>query len=273
MSIKLLSAAWDLPIPSTEKMVLMCLCDYSNDDGVCWPSIDTLCRKTSKSERTVQSALKWLASNGYFTFRDGEHKARTYYLDPRKICAQQNLHPAETAPRKSRTPQVLTDTPAESAPHPRKSRTQTPNEPPGTTNTSSARGARATRLAEDWEPGRLSGRAQAMVAAWPPGMIEREMAKFRNHWLAKGGREACKTDWQRTWVNWLISSDERIAKHGNTGRNGGGGRTAELDGFGKALREMSGFGQSPAGAADGRGGAAHGGMGAAAADPFAAGQF
>ncbi|WP_283419223.1 helix-turn-helix domain-containing protein [Sphingopyxis sp. Geo48] len=108
MSIRLLSAAWDLDIGSTEKMVLMCLCDHANDDGICWPSVARIVRKTSKSERTVQSALKWLRDNEYFRI-DGYHGATPkYVLDPRKICT-----PAEIAP-----PQKLRRTPAKSAPKP-----------------------------------------------------------------------------------------------------------------------------------------------------------
>ena len=88
MSIKLLSAAWDLDIGSTEKMVLMCLCDFANEQGICWPSVATICRKTSKSERTVQSALKWLKDEGFYRL-DGYHdKTPLYRLDPRKICTQ-----------------------------------------------------------------------------------------------------------------------------------------------------------------------------------------
>jgi hypothetical protein len=67
---------------------------------------------------------------------------------------------------------------------------------------------RGTRLSADWEPRPLSGKALAMVDAWQPGAIERELAKFKNYWLAKGAN-AARTDWQRTWVNWLISADER----------------------------------------------------------------
>lgn len=108
MSIKLLSAAWDLDIGSTEKMVLMCLCDFANEQGICWPSVATICRKTSKSERTVQSALKWLKDEGFYRL-DGYHdKTPLYRLDPRKICT-----PAEIAP-----PQKLQNTPAKSAPKP-----------------------------------------------------------------------------------------------------------------------------------------------------------
>lgn len=67
---------------------------------------------------------------------------------------------------------------------------------------------RGTRLSDDWEPQPLTGKAAEMVAAWPAGMIERELAKFKNYWPAKGAN-AARTDWQRTWVNWLIAADER----------------------------------------------------------------
>lgn len=115
MSIRLLSAAWDLDIGSTEKMVLMCLCDHANDDGVCWPSVARIVRKTSKSERTVQTALKWLRENGFFVIDGVNGTTPKYVLDPRKICT-----PAEIAP-----PQKLRRTPAKSAPKP----SRTPNPP------------------------------------------------------------------------------------------------------------------------------------------------
>jgi Helix-turn-helix domain len=118
MSIRLTSAAWDLSIGSTEKFVLMCLCDHANDDGMCWPSVARICEKVSKSERTVQTALKWLSDEGYFTVRDGVQKSRTYQLDPRKICTPQISHPA-----------TFVEKHAKVAPHPRKFRTQTIIEP------------------------------------------------------------------------------------------------------------------------------------------------
>jgi Helix-turn-helix domain len=108
MSIKLLSAAWDLDIGSTEKMVLMSLCDFANESGVCWPSVATICRKTSKSERTVQMALKWLKDNGFYEVNGYHKQTPLYELNPRKICT-----PAEIAP-----PQKLHKTPAKSAPKP-----------------------------------------------------------------------------------------------------------------------------------------------------------
>jgi hypothetical protein len=67
---------------------------------------------------------------------------------------------------------------------------------------------RGSRLPADWEPEPLTGKAAAMVALWNPGELERELAKFKNYWPSKGAN-AARTDWQRTWVNWLISADER----------------------------------------------------------------
>jgi hypothetical protein len=60
----------------------------------------------------------------------------------------------------------------------------------------------------------LTGKAAAMVRNWQAGELERELAKFRNFWLAKAGKDACKSDWQRTWINWLISADERKPRNG-----------------------------------------------------------
>jgi hypothetical protein len=67
---------------------------------------------------------------------------------------------------------------------------------------------RGSRLPADWEPEPLTGKAAEMVALWNPGELERELAKFKNYWPSKGAN-AARTDWQRTWVNWLISADER----------------------------------------------------------------
>jgi hypothetical protein len=78
---------------------------------------------------------------------------------------------------------------------------------------------------------RLSGKPQRWSLAWQPGAMERELAKFKNYWLAKGAN-AARTDWQRTWVNWLISADERKPRQHERSNN----PTAE------AVQRVSGFG-------------------------------
>lgn len=115
VSIRLTAWAWDLPIRSTEKMVLMCLCDYANEEGHCWPSVSTIARKCSKGERTVQAALKWLEVEGFCTRHERAGTSTNYTVHPRKNCT-----PAKTAPPQllSKPPQELHPTPANLAPKP-----------------------------------------------------------------------------------------------------------------------------------------------------------
>ena len=94
----------------------------------------------------------------------------------------------------------------------------TPPIPPTPTNDL----RRAKRLSDEWMPAEPTGKAVAMIDRWQSGELERELAKFRNYWIGKAGKDACKTDWQRTWINWLISADERKSNgqqhHSNLGR-------------------------------------------------------
>lgn len=106
MSIKLMSAAWDLDIPASEKMVLLALCDRADDNGEsCFLSVGAIARKCSKSERSIQGAIRRLRDTGFLTFDERTGRTNLYHLNPRKICT-----PAEIAP-----PQKTTKTPAEIA--------------------------------------------------------------------------------------------------------------------------------------------------------------
>lgn len=87
------------------------------------------------------------------------------------------------------------------------------NPPTHTPPETNPRARKGTRLADDWQPEPLTGKALAMTNAWPSGQIERELAKFRNFWASKAGKDACKLDWQKTWANWLINADERIPRN------------------------------------------------------------
>jgi hypothetical protein len=64
MSIKLLSRIWDLQIDGNRRNVLQVLADYSNDDGICWPSKAAIAYKVGLKERQVINILNDLKSNG-----------------------------------------------------------------------------------------------------------------------------------------------------------------------------------------------------------------
>jgi hypothetical protein len=72
--------------------------------------------------------------------------------------------------------------------------------------------SRGTRLAAEWQPvfDTLQFSAVDSEATGNPpltaGEIEREMARFRDYWLGKAGKDACKADWNATLRNWLRKS-------------------------------------------------------------------
>lgn len=70
---------------------------------------------------------------------------------------------------------------------------------------------RASRLPEGWKLSEAD-RAYAVSQGLPSAHVERTAEKFRNYWLAKSGRDATKTDWHRTWCNWVLREAETLPK-------------------------------------------------------------
>lgn len=70
MSIQALN--WALSQDSIDnsgaRFVLLVLCNYANEAGQCYPSRETIAKKTSMSVRSVQTHINWLAEHGYLTW-------------------------------------------------------------------------------------------------------------------------------------------------------------------------------------------------------------
>ena len=65
--------------------------------------------------------------------------------------------------------------------------------------------SRATRLPEDWQP-----KEKDWLFAEQEGVdAQRELAKFRNYWLAKP-KDNTKLDWDATWRNWCMKADKKV---------------------------------------------------------------
>lgn len=107
--------------------VLLAIADCASDDGSnAYPSMSELVRKTRLSERAVQAAVKRLVALGeLFVSANGGPRGCNLYrvlmVTPQiqhpaeSAGGAQNLHPAESAPRRIRTPQKSTGDPAGSA--------------------------------------------------------------------------------------------------------------------------------------------------------------
>ena len=76
MSIKVMSYVWDIPLfKGSDKLVMLCLADHSDDTGFCWPSIETIARKSGVSATTVKSTLKKLEAAGWVVKKNQFKKA------------------------------------------------------------------------------------------------------------------------------------------------------------------------------------------------------
>ncbi|WP_267433799.1 hypothetical protein [Sphingomonas sp. GM_Shp_1] len=66
------------------------------------------------------------------------------------------------------------------------------------------------RIPDDWQPRQPYPASVAeLVAQWPPGREQRELDGFRDFWLSRG-RDATKTDWDRTWWNRIRDQHDKI---------------------------------------------------------------
>ncbi|WP_152663972.1 helix-turn-helix domain-containing protein [Sphingomonas sp. SRS2] len=104
-----MSAVWGLNLPDSEKIVLLALADCADDNGLCWPSIATLCRKVSKSDRTVQAAIKGLVLKGQLVRVEVLGKGCSYTVTPRSGFAPEEPSPPKRA---TPTPEAASDKPS-----------------------------------------------------------------------------------------------------------------------------------------------------------------
>ncbi|USD68109.1 helix-turn-helix domain-containing protein [Vibrio sp. SCSIO 43136] len=68
MSVKIMGYVWDIPtFKGSDKLIMLCLADFCNDKGFCWPSIETIARKSGVSVSTVKAVLKKLVEAKWLT--------------------------------------------------------------------------------------------------------------------------------------------------------------------------------------------------------------
>lgn len=78
MSVKVMSYVWDIPsFKGSDKLVMLCLADHADDQGVCWPSIDTISRKSGVSATTVKTTLKKLEIGNWIVKKNQFKTAET----------------------------------------------------------------------------------------------------------------------------------------------------------------------------------------------------
>lgn len=66
--------------------------------------------------------------------------------------------------------------------------------------------AKAKRLPVDWVLPKDWGLWALENMKWDDSIVRLEADKFRDYWIARAGKDACKADWLATWRNWCRNS-------------------------------------------------------------------
>lgn len=81
MSARATFWAWEVEVPSSEKLVLLCLADCHNaDTGQCNPSVNYICKKTSLDRKTILKSLKVLSDQEVLSRVKVEGSSNQYFL-------------------------------------------------------------------------------------------------------------------------------------------------------------------------------------------------
>lgn len=95
MSSKILGNVWDAcaahDVKGAKLVIMARLADYSNDEGVCYPSVETICRQLGLGESTVRTAIAELESAGWlrreFRRKGNRNTSNLYYLNADRLEA------------------------------------------------------------------------------------------------------------------------------------------------------------------------------------------
>ena len=95
MSVKALTWAFDVDgdLPSPAKFVLIAIADAASEEGVCFPSIRRICRKTNLQRSTVVKYIADLEDRGLLSRvkrhrEDGSYTSNEYRLSMKKVVRE-----------------------------------------------------------------------------------------------------------------------------------------------------------------------------------------
>ena len=183
MSVRLVANVLDYVhgLPHGTKLLLLCLADYADDSGNCWPSFQSLANRTDMSRRHVIRVMAELETTGLIRrVEERPYKPTVYRL----IVPTSDTHVTTTSDiAMSPEPSINHQEPPESAP---------------------ARGSRqsknvTTPIPADFEvTERMYG--WAMGNGLTRKQIDADTEQFIDYHRGKGSRQA---DWVATWRTWI----------------------------------------------------------------------
>lgn len=77
-----MTLAWQAALPHADKIVLLALSDNANDEGHCYPSIQTIATKCGMDERSVFRVMGRLEDGGHLTRKERRGRSSIYRVHP-----------------------------------------------------------------------------------------------------------------------------------------------------------------------------------------------
>ena len=95
LSVYISSKVWKLQgLTPTQKFVFISLADQANDEGVCWPAIRSVSKRTGFSDRAIRQAIKFLEQEKYLRVDKVPGRASNYVLTPARDAEPCNVNGA-----------------------------------------------------------------------------------------------------------------------------------------------------------------------------------
>lgn len=108
MSTIIMSACWPLQgMSPAQKAVLISLADQANDQGVCWPAVDSIATRCCLSKRAVQQAIKWLRGAGIVSVEERQGRSTMYSVTPAAYAPPQEMHPSSICTPAANAPRTV----------------------------------------------------------------------------------------------------------------------------------------------------------------------
>jgi DNA-binding transcriptional MocR family regulator len=222
MSIKHVQFALDgVPgLNAGQRLTLVSLGEWANDEGVCWPSHDTIAKRVGVGRRQVIRIIEQLEAMGVIERIERKQYSNKYRVRC-DIAMSHPKHPSDVTPVAHVTPMsdVTLGTPDVTS---RASRcdiamSPEPLEPP---KNRIAPKARPMPVPDDFE---VTEKMYEWAAknGWSRNQADRDTEQFLDYHRGKGSRQA---DWTATWRTWMRNTDRFgsvfAAKSGAGARNG-----------------------------------------------------
>lgn len=114
MSIQLMSSVWErAPFKGTDLVVLLCLADHANDEGLCWPSYKRIAKRARTSQRWAKECVDRLSAAGWVAKEERGNigKSNLYRVTIPPLPVEQGGYPATSGDDAERQAGVLPNRP------------------------------------------------------------------------------------------------------------------------------------------------------------------